>query len=118
MEENKVIDIESIELDLDPDVEVDESTRRTLKIVKAIELLTPALPPEGVVPVLRPVAFNQEFARDGWDVVFFGGTAVAIGKIDTMLVPERTRKILEVLQIPFRVLSKEELNVWPDAIEK
>ena len=116
-EEQKLntIDIESIELDLGPDVKVDEQTKRRLKIAEAIKRLASTLPPEEVVYTLRPTIFDPEFAQDGLMVVFLAGTAIATGKKDCLQVPERTRKILDALGIPYCILTMQELDNLPFA---
>lgn len=88
-------------------IEVDEKTKRALRIIEEVKRVAAALPPEEQPFNVRAITFDAEHAAGGWDAAFFGGTVIASGREGVALVPERTLKILNALNIPYRIVPKD-----------
>lgn len=86
-----------------------EETEFRLRIAEEVERVAAELPPESSLLNLRAITFDQEYGKKGRAAVLFAGTMVGTGQKGVVLVPERTLNILDALDIPYRVVSSNEL---------
>ena len=82
----------------------DKDTQVRLLIAEEVDRAVATLPPEGDPLDLKAITFEQEHSNRGKAAVLYGGTIVGTSQRDVVLVPERTRQILDVLDIPFRTV--------------
>ena len=83
---------------------VDENARVAWEVSHAVDCIAASLPPEGQLLNTEPITFDPEHQQRGLHAIFTAGTVIGTGRQGILLVPERTRKILDALQIPYRIV--------------
>ena len=86
-----------------------EETEFRLRMAEEVERVAADLPPESSLPNLRAITFDQKYGKKGRAAVLFAGTMVGTGQKGVVLVPERTLKILDALDIPYLDVSSKDL---------
>lgn len=70
---------------------------------QAVNRIAASLPPEGTRLNTEPIAFDPEHELRGLHAIFTAGTVIFTSDLaGAMLVPERSRQILDILEIPYR----------------
>ncbi|OGE20421.1 hypothetical protein A3A14_03650 [Candidatus Daviesbacteria bacterium RIFCSPLOWO2_01_FULL_43_38] len=89
----------------DNPVFADERAKLAWAIAKAVDSLTATLPPEGQKLEARLITFDANDAREasrGRYAIFLAGTVIGTDQKGVFLVPGRSLKILEMLNIPYQ----------------
>ena len=84
-----------------------ENARIAWEISQAVDRIGGSLPHESQFLNLEPITFDPEHQFRGLHAVFTAGTVIGTGKEGILLIPERTRKILDHLKIPYAIASLE-----------
>lgn len=85
-----------------------DEARRGWEINQKVERLNEIFPSEGQQLKAKPILFEKEFRHDGLAAIFAAGTVIGTGIRGVLLVPERSLKILEELQIPYQIYSHQD----------
>lgn len=80
----------------------DERSELAWNIAKSVDSLAATLPPEGPNLEARLITFDAGVMQRGRYALFFAGTVIGTGKKGVFLVPGRSLKILEKLNIPYQ----------------
>lgn len=80
----------------------DERTKIAWETARAADEVAEYLLPEGQNLEAEPVYFDDEQETKGLTVVFTQGTAIGTDR-KSLLIPRRTRIILDVLKIPYHL---------------
>ena len=82
----------------------DKETEIAWETTLAAEAIAAEMPPEDVCLELAPIMFASEDEPRGLRVIFAVGTVIG-GHPKALLVPERSRKILDAMNIPYEIVQ-------------
>jgi hypothetical protein len=69
----------------------------------AVEEVLRILGPEEQILNIKPVSFAEEHTHRGLHAIFTAGTVIGTGARNVLMVPDRTLKVREALNIPYKV---------------
>lgn len=80
-----------------------EKARIAWRVGREIDRIAATLPQESHHLDAKPIRFDVEYITRGTYAIFLSGTVIGTDQEDVFVVPERTLKILQKLDIPYHV---------------
>lgn len=80
----------------------DEHAKVAWEIGQAVSRITASLPSEGQSLQAQTITFAPADLSRGTYALFFSGTVIGTDRKDVFLVPERSLKVLDELEIPYQ----------------
>lgn len=86
-----------------------ENARIGWEVSQVVDRIAASLPPETARLNAEPITFDSEHELRGLHAIFTAGTVIFTSDLaGAILVPERSRQILDILGIPYRTGFPEE----------